>query len=207
MVTSRAFTHYIGEKFGGGAIFHVWKDDQGGEHGLIADKVDMSTEQVWSKLDKTLVGPPAQSSSDGLNNSKAIVAQEGHTQSAAALCPNSSNGGQNYWYLPSIDELTLLWNNRIAVNKTLSKMRGAKKLDFLSAFYRSSSESEYGNAWYFSFVHGFSDYANTKDSPYFACAIRAFWNLSISCIIFKESKSFALTRVKSDLEKNTTCFF
>jgi hypothetical protein len=31
------FTHSIGEKFGGGVIFHVWKDDQGIEHGLIAD--------------------------------------------------------------------------------------------------------------------------------------------------------------------------
>ena len=95
-------------------------------------------------------------------------------QSAAALCLNSTNGEQSDWYLPSIDELTLLWDNRIAVNKTLSKMRGAKELDFLSAFYWSSSESEYGNAWYFSFVSGFSDYANTKDSRYFVRAIRAF---------------------------------
>ena len=33
--TGGNFTHYIGEEFGGGVIFHLWKDAQGIEHGLI----------------------------------------------------------------------------------------------------------------------------------------------------------------------------
>jgi hypothetical protein len=87
------FTHYIGEEFGGGVVFHLWKDASGVEHGLIVDKTDLSTSQVWSNIEQTLIGPSAQSSWDGLSNSNAIVGQAGHTSSASALCLNSTNGG------------------------------------------------------------------------------------------------------------------
>jgi hypothetical protein len=118
------FTHYIGEEFGGGVIFHLWKDSQGNEHGLIVDKTDLSSSQVWSNVDQALVGENAQSSFDGLSNSNAIVNQIGHTSSAAALCLNSTNGGQNDWYLPSIDELFHLSNNRLTINKILPNIGG-----------------------------------------------------------------------------------
>jgi hypothetical protein len=87
------FTHYIGEEFGGGVVFHLWKDASGVEHGLIVEKTDLSTSQVWSNIEQTLIGPSAQSSWDGLSNSNAIVGQAGHTSSASALCLNSTNGG------------------------------------------------------------------------------------------------------------------
>ena len=119
-VGTGSFTHYIGEVFGGGIIFHLWKDAQGVEHGLIVDKTDLSSGQVWSNMNSSLIGISAQSSWDGLSNSNAIVMQAGHTISAAALCLNSTNGGQSDWYLPSIDELSLLWHSRFNVNKSLS---------------------------------------------------------------------------------------
>jgi hypothetical protein len=89
------FTHYIGEQFGGGVIYHLWKDAQGVEHGLIVDKTDFGGN--WSNLISTIIGATAQSSWDGLSNSNAIIAQPGHTNSAAATCLNSINGGQNDW--------------------------------------------------------------------------------------------------------------
>lgn len=122
------FTHYIGEQFGGGIIFHLWKDSLGIEHGLIVDVTDLSTGEVWSNIDTTLIGPSAQSSWDGLSNSNAIVAQAGHTNSAAALCLNSTNGGQTDWYLPSSLEFNLLWFNYFAVVKTISQISGATEL-------------------------------------------------------------------------------
>ena len=39
--TPGTFTHYIGEQFGGGVIFNLWKDAQGNEHGSIVDIVDL----------------------------------------------------------------------------------------------------------------------------------------------------------------------
>lgn len=166
------FTHYIGEQFGGGVIFHLWKDAQGAEHGLIVDKTDLSTSQVWSNRDTSLIGASAQSSWDGLSNSNAIVGQAGHTSSAAALCLNSTNSGQSDWYLPSIDELSLLWQNRFNVNKSLSTIGGATALSF-SASYWSSSEYDAYYAWDFDFING-SAFYNNKVTTLFVRAVRAF---------------------------------
>jgi hypothetical protein len=169
------FTHYIGEEFGGGVIFHLWKDNAGVEHGLIVDKTDLSTAQVWSNIDQTLIGPSAQSSWDGLSNSNAIVTQAGHTNSAAALCLNSTNGGQSDWYLPSIDELSLLWHSRFNVNKSLSTIGGATVLSN-TTYYWSSTERPLSYAWYFGFDSGSAynyDGANKSGANYVR-AVRAF---------------------------------
>ena len=171
--TGGSFTHYIGEEFGGGVIFHLWKDNAGVEHGLIVDKTDLSTGQVWSNIDQTLIGVSAQSSWDGLSNNNAIVGQAGHTTSAAALCLNSTNGGQSDWYLPSIDELSLLWHNRFNVNKSLSTIGGATVLPN-SAAYWSSTERTNSYAGYFDFDDGYGDYTDSKNSTYYVRAVRAF---------------------------------
>jgi hypothetical protein len=175
IVGGGGFTHYIGEAFGGGVIFHLWKDNAGIEHGLIVDKTDLSTSQFWSNIDATLIGPSAQSSWDGLSNSNAIVGQAGHTSSASALCLNSTNGGQSDWYLPSIDELSLLWHSRFNVNKSLSAIGGATVLLTLpnAANYWSSTEIDSTNAWYFNFTSGAVNYG-TKPNARYVRAVRAF---------------------------------
>jgi hypothetical protein len=166
------FTHYLGEKFGGGVIFHLWKDSAGLEHGLMVDKTDFSTSQVWSNINSTLIGPSAQSIWDGLSNSNAIVGQAGHTSSAAALCLNSTNGGQSDWYLPSIQELNMLWNNYYTVARSLTQISGATQL--LPAYYWSSTEYGGSNAWSFLFNFGSADYGNSKSYSYYVRAVRAF---------------------------------
>jgi hypothetical protein len=170
------FTHYIGEEFGGGVVFHLWKDAQGVEHGLIVDKTDLSSSQVWSNVDQTLIGVTAQSSWDGLSNSNAIVAQAGHTSSAAALCLNSTNGGQNDWYLPSIQELNMLWNNNYNVSRTLSQISGTTQLQPKN--YWSSSEFDFQYSWSISFRSGATsngDYNfSTKLNLFCVRAVRAF---------------------------------
>lgn len=167
-----SFTHYIGEEFGGGVIFHLWKDNAGIEHGLIVDKTDLSTAQVWSNIDATLIGSSAQSSWDGLSNSNAIVGQAGHTSSASALCLNSTNGGQSDWYLPSIQELNMLWNNYYTVARSLTQISGATQLQ--SAGYWSSSESDlFTSAWYFLF-NGGPSYSDYKFLTFYVRAVRAF---------------------------------
>jgi hypothetical protein len=171
--SSGGFTHYIGEAFGGGVIFHLWKDAQGVEHGLIVDKTDLSTGQAWSNISQTLIGATAQSSWDGLSNSNAIVGQAGHTNSAAALCLNSTNGGQSDWYLPSIDELSLLWHNRFNVNKSLSAIGGATGLPNAAHYWSSKEGVDYDFAWAFSFFNGSAHDNGTNDTLYVR-AVRAF---------------------------------
>jgi hypothetical protein len=169
------FNHYIGEEFGGGVVFHLWKDAQGQEHGLIVDKVDLSTAQEWSNVYDVEIGVSAQSTWDGLSNSNAIVNQPGHTGSAAALCLNSTNGGQTDWYLPSIDELSLLWHARFNVNRSLSAMAGATVLQLDIVAYSSSSEYYDGfNMLTFSFIYGSAFNIEKSSTALCVRAVRAF---------------------------------
>jgi hypothetical protein len=167
-------THFIGEEFEGGVIFHLWKDNTGIEHGLIVDKTDLSTAQVWSNINATLIGSSAQSSWDGLSNSNAIVGQAGHTSSASALCLNSTNGAQSDWYLPSIQELNMLWNNYYTVARSLTQISGATQLS--TAYYWSSTENfiSANHAWYLNFFNGATFNGYKDDSAGYVRAVRAF---------------------------------
>lgn len=114
--TALSPVHYVGESYGGGIIVFI---DSTGDHGLIASPVDISASAAWSNVTSTLIGAAAQSSWDGYNNSLAIISQSGHTSSAAQLCRNYSGGGYSDWYLPAVDEVNLMYNNRFIINKNL----------------------------------------------------------------------------------------
>ena len=166
------FTHYIGEEYGGGVIFHLWKDNAGVEHGLIVALTDQSTFQAWSNVTSAEIGTSAQSSWDGLSNSNSIVGQAGHTSSAAKLCLDLVSGGQSDWYLPSIQELNMLWNNYYTVTRALSQISGATQLSN-SWYYWSSSERNNNLAWHFKFSNG-STGDSGKNDPGYVRAVRAF---------------------------------
>jgi hypothetical protein len=166
-----SFTHYIGEEYGGGVIFHLWKDNAGVEHGLIVALTDHSTSQAWSNVSSTSIGTSAQNCWDGLSNSNAIVGQAGHTNSAAKLCLDLVSGAQSDWYLPSIQELNMLWNNYYTVARALSQIGGATQL--ASNFYWSSSEANSNGAWYFLFQVGYAG-SGGKSGTFYVRAVRAF---------------------------------
>lgn len=166
------FTHYIGEEYGGGVIFHLWKDNAGVEHGLIVALTDQSISQAWSNVTSAAIGTSAQSSWDGLSNSNSIVGQAGHTSSAAKLCLDLVSGGQSDWYLPSIQELYMLWNNYYTVTRALSQISGATQLS--NSVYWSSSESSVNIAWFFNFCYGYASDDIYKYVTYCVRAVRAF---------------------------------
>jgi hypothetical protein len=171
---SGGFSHYIGEVFGGGIIYYLWKDAQGVEHGLIVDITHQSVSQAWSNITSSLIGPSAQSSWDGLSNSNAIIAQAGHTNSAAKLCLDLVTGGQSDWYLPAVDELSLLWHNRFIVNKVLSGISGSELLRTGLADYWSSTEISNNSVYPFRFGPGDANGNGFKSMTYFVRAIRSF---------------------------------
>jgi hypothetical protein len=118
------FTHYIGEYFGGGIIFHLWRDSSFTEHGLIVDIVNVSS----MSFTDTNVALPVFNPWDGMANTNAIVAFLGSHPSAASVCANSTNSGFSDWYLPSADELCILGMNYFIVKKSLSTISGATGL-------------------------------------------------------------------------------
>jgi len=132
------YTYEIGEYVPsqGGVIFHRYKES-GQEKYLIVDIAELSTSSVYSDITNS-IGITGQSTWDGSSNTTAIVNQVGATSGAAILCNASTNGGQNDWYLPAIDELNLIFNNRFNVNKTLSNVPGATIIGF--SVYWSSVE-------------------------------------------------------------------
>lgn len=179
------FSHFIGEIYGGGIIFHLWKDSLGVEHGLIMDTVT-TPQLVWSNVNTATVPFPSARSCDlGLDNSNAIIAQAGHTNSAATVCLNSTNGGYTDWYLPTMCELEIMYNNRYILNKTLKYLQGnffqtQSQIRLLGGDrYWSSNEVSNAEAWYFNFdsltgTLNNAGFYNKQASGPLTCPIRAF---------------------------------
>jgi len=161
-------THYVGEVYGGGVVFYV---DHTGEHGLIVSLDDISTSAPWGQDGSST---NATSTWNGAANSTTITTEA--TAGNAVLLAQAHNGGGNSdWYLPAIDELNVLYNTRIEVNKTLSTATGASEIG--QNYYWSSTE--YGNwigtryAWYYRFDNSYTG-NNSGDNLYWVRAVRAF---------------------------------
>jgi hypothetical protein len=103
-------------------------------------------------------------------NTMLIIANQGSDSNsyAAGLCANYQGGGYGDWYLPSKEELNLMYNN----------LHVADKGGFASAFYWSSSEYSdklYGTdfAWAQDFSFGGQDIPS-KRGALRVRAVRAF---------------------------------
>ncbi len=150
------FTHYLGEAFNGGIIFYLYKGGDGLEHGLIVALTE-STDK-WQTTG-TLVN--ANRTEDGAYNTNLM------TGSPAKDYIASLGTG---WYLPSIDELGLLYNNRYSAQKGL---RTGGNTPLSTATYSSSTEYDANSAYVLSFSN---DVVNTngKTGPYTVRGVRAF---------------------------------
>lgn len=164
------FTHYIGELFEGGIIYHLWKDTNGVEHGLIVSLDDLGT-SIWGD-DNVLVG--SQSPWNGSANSNSIISAT--NQSAASICANYNGGGFTDWYLPSLNELNLLWANLFNINMSIESNSG----DIIQAalLLWSSNEVNANLAWPFYTLTGSIFDTNlfpiTKTQQYNVRAVRKF---------------------------------
>ena len=75
------------------------------------------------------------------------------------------------WYLPSIDELGLLYYNRYSVQKALRA--GGSTLLSNTALYWSSTEANATGAYFFVFNYGSASTSN-KSNSYTVRGVRAF---------------------------------
>ena len=162
---ANGFSHYVGELFGGGIIFSVWKVG-GVEHGLIAALANVNTgNHPWTTpayISTRVPDMAATSYIDGLTNTNAIVAQAGPgTTYAAGLCHAYSaagDGGLNDWYLPAVWELKELFNASFKVSAILGSTNG-----FIDTYW-SSTEDDEDLANFFTFYgSGDSNYSSKSD--------------------------------------------
>ncbi len=148
---------YLGQDTLGGIVFYIYLDQNGDQHGLIVSKTETTAQ--WQSSATTT---NATRSWDGVYNMGRM------TNSPAKTWVTGLGTG---WYLPSIDELSILWHNRFHANKGLNDA-GATLLSS-TAFYWSSTEYYASYAFGFYFYHGYT-YGNIKTDTYSVRAVRAF---------------------------------
>ena len=164
----------IGQKYQGGIIayFLVSGDrgfDANKKHGIISATSNQIFEISWNNGSNTTTGATQTAIGTGLSNTNAIITSQGGTSTsyAAGIARAYNGGGYTDWYLPSKDELNILYLNKDKIGP------------FSSSHHWSSSEFNNSNALYQIFTNdGKSDngyQGNTnKGKKYTVRAIRAF---------------------------------
>ena len=146
----------LGDVYGGGVVFYL--DDSGG--GLIASMSDQSSGIEWYNGSYVTTGATALGIGAGSTNTASIVASQGDGDYAAKLCSDLELNDYNDWYLPSKDELNLMFEQKDLIGD-------------LAGIYWSSSEFGSNVAWGQSFLNGDPGSIGKEDKARVR-AVRAF---------------------------------
>jgi hypothetical protein len=160
----------IGSQYEGGIVFYL---DKSGKHGLVCTDKDLGNAR-WGSYGLIGVSGNGIADGSGMTNTKKIVelaswewekgffgSSKKPVLTAARLCLESNHNGYNDWYLPTKEELNVLYKNK-------------KKIGvFSTGNYRSSTECYNVSAWYQNFDNGYQD-ANDKINSYYIRAVRVF---------------------------------
>lgn len=160
--------NWVGKSTLGGVIFHTYRDANNVEHGLICSIVDQSIGSQYSNITSASIGTAR--TYDGQYNTNLMKAQTSATSGAWKDADDYTYFAYSDWYLPSINELDLLFKNMFNVNKTLATIVGADQINLTNGYW-SSTEANANNAYYMG--NGYSVTAS-KSTSYYVRAIRQF---------------------------------
>lgn len=171
-VTGGTTTYSVGDFAHGGIVFWV---DETGQHGLVCAKEDQSIDSRWyagsyghtqAKGD----GPFAGKANTSIIIAAQVAIGDDHDNYAARICNELqiTEGGKTYgdWYLPSKEELNLMYLNKATIDATATANGGS---EFASDYYWSSTEHNVSNAWQQFFGTGFQVY----DFKFYLISVRA----------------------------------
>ncbi|MBK9335128.1 MAG: DUF1566 domain-containing protein [Lewinellaceae bacterium] len=150
----------VGEEYGGGIIFYV---DAQGQHGLIASMSNQSTGAQWGCISQPVSHARGTKRGCGEANTASIVDSCTSGVVAALICDELVLNGYSDWFLPSKDELGLMYTN----------LKQAGLGGLANATYWSSSSFDNTNAWSQFFLTGVAS-ATSKGFPNRVRAIRRF---------------------------------
>lgn len=151
----------IGLHYQGGIICYL---DGTLAHGYICAEADNGTNKEWGCQSMKISNAMGTEVGKGLSNTSAIVSACGEQDRAAYICSNLDQGGYSDWFLPSVDELTMIYNNLAKDGKG----------GFTQGQYWSSTQSPTDNmAQVVAFNDGHSQH-NGKNSMLYVRAMRSF---------------------------------
>ena len=107
----------VGDFYGGGVVFYIFESGDTGYiageiHGLIAAEADQSIALQWYNGSYVTTGATGTAIGTGAANTTAIISVQGsETSYAARLARAYTGGGYTDWFLPSKDELNLMYQN------------------------------------------------------------------------------------------------
>lgn len=137
-----------GKKFEGGIIFYI---DDSGQHGLVYAQGDLTpTKITWFDGPIEKAGAFDTGIYDGKRNTEKLVKKFGDGNYPAKLCDDFEFEGFSDWYLPSQEELDLLWEFT-AINRSNSSI--VKHRGFTDDYYWSSTEINGEDVYYRSFFN------------------------------------------------------
>ena len=167
----------VGDLYQGGVVFYILDEGDtdyvaGETHGLIAAVADQGSGIQWRNGNTNqTTGATGTAVGTGSANTDAIILVQGPvaTSYAAGLARAYAAGGYTDWFLPSKDELNLMYSN-IGQGSLLGNIG-----NFDDDYYWSSTEHDYSNAWYMHFDAELAFMAfNVKYYPANVRAVRAF---------------------------------
>lgn len=174
LYAKNAKNYKVGDFAFGGIVFYV---DETGQHGLVCAKSDQSTGLRWHAGDDRSEAKGEGINSGAINTAIIIASQRGGDGDtyAARICHEYKveEGGKTYggWYLPSLEELKLMYENKAIINATAAKHGGSS---FSSVgIYWSSTQYGPPTAWCVMFKDGSSS-GDFKVFKHYVRAVRAF---------------------------------
>ena len=183
LIGGSAFQYEIGQYVAseGGVIAHRWLSTSpfgtptAGtvQNYLVLDTNDLSNAALWGTLNANI--PNVESTWDGNTNTANMIAAgagSGITPGTAAfLCDTSTNNGKTDWYLPALDELNKVWDNRWEIAQGITAASGTQ---LATTSYWSSTENVAATAWNFRFDLGYVNFFGKSSNNFYVRAMRRF---------------------------------
>ncbi|MDH3243736.1 MAG: DUF1566 domain-containing protein [Saprospiraceae bacterium] len=128
----------VGDYAHGGIVFWV---DESGEHGLVCDTADIHDGIAWRNGTDRVTNATGDGVGAGEMNTVLAIAMQTNDNTtgefAALLCAELMRAGYGDWYLPSKEELNLMYDQRAIINTSSTANGGSA---FVGADYWSSTE-------------------------------------------------------------------